>query len=481
MENTPAFHPLDHVSVLRRRMWWLITPLVLAVLIGGALIMVLPRSYATTATLGISLPAMNGQVVSDAQRLTPQERVRSFNQLLLSPVVLERVVKEEGLDKMMPVDAAMGMIGGNANVTLPPLDPSIPQGNVELFYLNFRNENPELAARIANRLADVFIDESAKKRSLRAEDTSAFLNERVKESQERLRELESQLRVAKEAHMGSLPEQTQSNVAQMTAAQQQLAAAANAVRAEQDRLLVLEREIGSSKPTLSDPASPGRPAVTLSPAAAKVVQLERELASKRLTLMDKHPDIIDLQAQLASAKVEVATDVTLPEEQREAQLRSDPAYNNLLRERELVKLNITNLQRQVEYYNSQIGRFMSRVDTAPRVEQQLASLQRETELERGRYTDMVKRVNEAQITERVEQSRGSEHFTIVARAGVPQESTTPFGTIPRLMALTLLLGVCLGGASALGREYLDRSIHDARALNDLDVPVLGEIPRISHV
>ena len=483
MENTPAFHPLDHVSVLRRRMWWLITPLVLAVLIGTAAILLLPRSYATTATLGISLPTMNGQVVSDAQRLTPQERVRSFNQLLLSPLVLERVVKEEGIDKMMPMDAAIGMIGGNAQVTLPPLDPTIPQGTVELFYLNFKNENPELAARITNRLAEVFIDESAKKRTVRAEETSAFLSERVKESQARLGELESQLRVAKEAHMGSLPEQTQSNVAVMTASQQQLMAASNALRAEQDRLLVLEREINSSRPTMADPADPGRSAAapSLSPSTVRILTLEKELAARRLVVTDKHPDITNLQLELARVKAEAADEVTAPAEQREAQLRSDPAYAALLREREQVKLNIASLQRQVEAYNAQIGRYMSRVDTAPRVEQQLASLQRETDLERARYALLVQRVNEAQIAERVEQSRGSEHFTIVSRAAVPEEPTTPIGTIPRVLALTLLLGLCLGGASALGREYLDRSIHDARALNDLDVPVIGEIPRISHV
>lgn len=482
MENTPAFHPLDHVSVLRRRMWWLITPFVLALLIGTAAVLLLPRTYATTATLGISLPAMNGQVVSDAQRLTPQERVRSFNQLLLSPLVLERVIKEEGLDKTMPMDAAMGMIGGSANVTLPAPDPNVPQYNVELFYLNFTNENPQLAARIANRLADVFIDESAKKRTVRAEDTSAFLSERVKESQARLGELESQLRVAKEAHMGSLPEQTQSNVAVMTASQQQLMAASNALRAEQDRLLVLEREINSSKPTMVDPADPGRSAApSLSPATVRVLTVEKELAARRLVVTDKHPDVVNLKEELARAKAEAAEEVVAPAEQREAQLRSDPAYAALLREREQVKLNIASLQRQQESYNAQIGRYMSRVDTAPRVEQQLASLQRETELERARYAQLVQRVNDAQIAEQVEQSRGSEHFTVVSRAGVPEEPTTPIGTIPRVMALTVLLGLCLGGASALGREYLDRSIHDARALNDLDVPVIGEIPRISHV
>jgi len=41
-------------------------------------------------------------------------------------------------------------------------------------------------------------------------------------------------------------------------------------------------------------------------------------------------------------------------------------------------------------------------------------------------------------------------------------------------------GGLLGGGLALGREYLDRSIHDTRALNDIDVPVLGEIPRIAQ-
>ena len=35
-----------------------------------------------------------------------------------------------------------------------------------------------------------------------------------------------------------------------------------------------------------------------------------------------------------------------------------------------------------------------------------------------------------------------------------------------------------GRAAAVGREFLDRSVHDARALNEFEVPVLGEIPRI---
>ncbi len=39
--------------------------------------------------------------------------------------------------------------------------------------------------------------------------------------------------------------------------------------------------------------------------------------------------------------------------------------------------------------------------------------------------------------------------------------------------------LALGGAGAVGREYLDRSIHDARGVRDeFELPVLAEIPRI---
>ena len=43
-------------------------------------------------------------------------------------------------------------------------------------------------------------------------------------------------------------------------------------------------------------------------------------------------------------------------------------------------------------------------------------------------------------------------------------------------------GLVLGGAFAFGREYLDRSVHDARGLRDeFELPVLAEIPRIEAV
>jgi uncharacterized protein involved in exopolysaccharide biosynthesis len=141
-------------------------------------------------------------------------------------------------------------------------------------------------------------------------------------------------------------------------------------------------------------------------------------------------------------------------------------------------MRIRDLQRQEGAIRTQIAMYRARVDAAPRVEQQIATLQREYDIERDQYSDLMNRKRNAEIAENMERIRGSEQFMVLKSAGLPTE---PFAPKPiRVWAVTILLGLVLGGALALGREYLDRAVHDARSLNDLDLPVLGEIPRIAH-
>ena len=49
----------------------------------------------------------------------------------------------------------------------------------------------------------------------------------------------------------------------------------------------------------------------------------------------------------------------------------------------------------------------------------------------------------------------------------------------RIMLMAIAAGLVLGLGMAFAREFLDRSVRDARVLqDDFDVPVLAEIPRI---
>jgi uncharacterized protein involved in exopolysaccharide biosynthesis len=162
MDNAPAFHALDYVSVLRRRMWWFLVPVALALVIGAALIMWLPRQYQGKATLSVSLPMVSQELVGEAQRSDPEERRRAITQVLLSPVLLERVVREEGLDKGRTAASAAEAIKSRVDVQMPPPDPSLPPGTLERFFILYRDSTPEQTQRLTNRFADVFVDESSK-------------------------------------------------------------------------------------------------------------------------------------------------------------------------------------------------------------------------------------------------------------------------------------------------------------------------------
>ncbi len=475
--DSPTFHPLDYVSALRRRMWWFIAPPALSVVAAAALVAWLPREYKTNAVLGDSLPALSPELLKQNAKVSEEERARAITQTLFNPVVLERVVREEGFDKQMPTKEAAAVVRSRVEVAMIKTDPKNQTVGLDQFTIAYSDPSPDVAQRVTNRLADVFVQESSRKREVRAEETSAFIGRQLDASQRRLSVLEGQLRAAKESFMGALPEQTTANVAMVTGLQQQLETTANAIRGEQDRLSMVERQIESMKAGAANEVPvPGLPA-TASPSAVRVVQLERELEVARAAYTEKHPEIVRLREDLAAARAAVTAEQSRPESERVATLRVDPTYRALMADVERARMRIRDLQRQEANIRKQIGMYRVRVDLAPRVEQQMASLQREYDLERQQYAELMNRKRNAEIAENLERSRGSEQFMVLARAGFPTE---PFSPNPqRVWVVTLLLGLVLGGGLALGREYLDRAIHDARALNDLELPVLGEIPRMA--
>jgi uncharacterized protein involved in exopolysaccharide biosynthesis len=184
-----------------------------------------------------------------------------------------------------------------------------------------------------------------------------------------------------------------------------------------------------------------------------------------------------LKDELAKAQADARADAARPESDRVATLRRDPTYSGLLKERDDIRFRIADGQRRQAAIQQQIGMYRARVDAAPKVEQQLATVQREYDLEKSNYSNLSTKLRDAQMNESLERNQGGERFTVLQHASLPSEPFSP--NIPRLLVLVLLVGVCLGGGLALGREYLDRAIYDARALSELELPILGEIPRIA--
>jgi polysaccharide chain length determinant protein (PEP-CTERM system associated) len=484
MMEQQAFHPLDYMAAVNRRKWWFVVPLLLCIALGAAAVAVWPKKYLSRAAIGMQSATLAPDLLRGVSSMDPSERQRAIQQLLLSPTVLERVIREEGINRSKPTgDVAMVLRDNLAqNIEVPPPiglnGRPDPTRGIDLFYIGYTDKDRERAQRITNRVANVFVEENSKAQTQKAENTAEVLQQQVADSQARLTDLENKLRTKKQNYMGRLPEQIGSNVQMVNGARSQLESLSMQLRTEQDHLSMVEGQLDAMR---QGSGVEGMTSSTL--AAAQAAQkhlddLQAQLAGDRaLGWTDKHPDVVRLQEEIKQARADVAASKTTQPANREELLRVDPIYRAKVQERDLAKAHLRELQIASAGAQRQIGEFQSRVESAPVVEQELTSLDREYNLEKTRYGDLNTRWQNARVAEDVMRKQGGERFSILYPADLPK---TPIEPQPlKIMALAIVAGLVLGAAAALGREFLDRSVHDSRALqNEFEVPVLGEIPRI---
>ncbi len=474
--DTTHMHSLDYLAVIRRRRWYLIAPIAAALVVGLLLVRFLPRTYRSTTTLGVTSASVSPHLVAQGSPFDDQERLRAISQQLLSPQILSRVAREEGLAAPDGIDHQVDTLRRAISVSVPdPVAATNAPRSLDAFVVAYTDSQPGRAQRIASRLASVFVDENSKVRAEHAEDTTAFFAAQADASAARLVALEARLRRVKEAHMGELPEQSSANLQAISSLRQQMTESASSLDNERDRIAAIDRQLDAFRREGGDPADTGVNAVS-SP-AARVASLERELTAAQATYTDKHPEVQRLKEELASARRDAAVNAQRPQADQLAQLQRNPAYVRLVADRDAEVARVKALERSRTDAEHGIRAYQSRVDASPMVEQELASIERDYNLEKQQYGDLSAKQRAAAMTANVVRDRGDERFSVLMPASLPTQPVTPVPS--RVMLMTLAAGFCLAAGLALGREFLDGSIHDERQLRDeLELPTLGSVSRL---
>lgn len=478
--DEPRFHPLDYVSVLRRRKWWFIAPFAACVIVGALLAAFLPREYMSEAEIGIADPTLSPELLRGVQSLDARERQRAVQQLL-SRTVLERVVREERLSPNRPVEEAAAALRARVeeNISVPP--PLAKSGGtkegIESFRLGYVADSPERAQRIANRVATVFVEENSKTKTQRAENTSEVLAQQLRDSEEKLAQLQDQLTKKKVAYMGRLPTQMDTNAQTLNGLRQQLESLSTQIAGESQRLSQIESTLEMMQQGAGSSALTSAGVDAIRGSQSRVTALQRELTGARaLGYTDKHPEIVRIKSEIAEAERELAAAGQAPAN-REELLSADPLFRQKLDERNLLRIRLTQLRRAETQARAQIADYQRRVESAPMVEQELAPLTQSYDLERARHADLATKYQNAVIAEDLARKQGGERFVVLNPAYLPGRPVKP--DILMVLLVSVGLGFALGTIAVVGREFLDRSVHDVRALQtEFEVPVLGEIPRI---
>ncbi len=453
----------DYISIVRYRKWLLIIPMLTLTFVTAFGSRFLTDIFRAQTTILVS----EGDVPSDIVKTTVsdsiQERVATIREQVLSESLLLNVIRSYGLYPTManrPTEELIAVMRANVQVE---------QHGKNAFTISFTGTDPMVVQAVTNRLAQLFIDETVGDRVRSSKTTSEFLQQQLAELKTQLDAAEKKVADFKSSHIGTLPEEMDSNQSNLDRLHRDLTSINEQITAAEDRKVLLETQMAKLQGELFSSGSGDM--VTLE---QQIESLEAQLNQALQTLTPEHPDVKALKAKIAQLKAQVGTQVTVGGHSYRVNAVNRALYEQL----QATTRTINGLYAQRASIQGQIGGLNARVNLSPQVQQELSALTRDYDKLREAYQDLQKKHLEAQQAAELEAQQKGRQFKIIDPARFPEKPYKP--NRPQLVGLAMVIGLFLGLLAIFITEHMDHSFRDDDELSRFTgKPVLTTIPRFS--
>jgi uncharacterized protein involved in exopolysaccharide biosynthesis len=153
--------------------------------------------------------------------------------------------------------------------------------------------------------------------------------------------------------------------------------------------------------------------------------------------------------------------------------------SELMAQRGRVNREIAAIKDEISELQTQVGYYQQRVETTPKIEQELLSLRRDYENIQATYKSLLDRKLEADIAVNMEKRLQGEQFRILDPARLPETPISP--NMEKLFLLCVVAGLGLGGGLIFLLEFLDNSVRKPESVPaKLGIPVLVAVPSLDR-
>lgn len=457
-------------AVLRRRRWWLLLPLLGGWAAVASLRYVLPAQYQSQALLLIEQQAVPHTYVQPNVTFNADQMLQSLGQQVLSHDRLAQVVRQyhlyPGVEARQGLDAAIFKL--RKAISIQPVSlaslPHPQSGDWSAITIGFQAQSPALAQAVANDLTTLFIQDNLQATQQASAQTTSFLDQQVQQAAAQLQQARAQVQTFERAHLGTLPGQTQTNLAMAMSLQAELASSLAAVNST-------KQEIASDRALLAQAPSPDQQAQQ-----QQLATLEAQLQQLRSRYTARYPAVIALQQQIAALKHSPsaaaggsspsasAAQSSLALSQVRSQLQADEA---LLPEQ----------QKQAKELQHQVAGYQRRLALAPLPASELAGLNAQEQQAAAAYQDLLSKRNASQMASQLEAQQGGAQFRLLDAPALPQKPVSPKPAV--LSLLGVAVGLILGLAVSAAAELLqDRIRGEAEIIATGLTPILARVPSL---
>jgi polysaccharide chain length determinant protein (PEP-CTERM system associated) len=463
------------LGIVSRRKWFLIIPLVLAAPLVTLWALSLPNIFEASTTILITPQKVPVDYVRPTITTDIGDRVDIIIKQMLSYDRLGQIIDEFRLYPEMVKDHTREEIFYRmiSDITITPEEslthPEDRSGTkekvIDSFKLSYRGENPRLVAAVANKLASIFIEENLKEREQLAVGTSDFLSKELEQAKNQLTQQEARIAQYKQQYRGELPSELQANLNKLERLQSAQQALAEAISAEEDRRITLEKAIGEYQ-AANSAADPARRLQELQ------AILSNHYASGRT---DRHPDIVATKKEIELVRQRMTHSRANPAD--ETLDVGNPAILQTRQELGASKLRVQSLKEDIARVTEMVQKIEKLVAETPKRQEELNTLERDLGIMERQYQDLLSKMQDARMAENLERKQKGEQFRVLNAAQVPTKPIQPD------RAKYILFGIFFSFMFGMGLVVLvEVSDHSIRKSADVssyfEVPVLASIPRV---
>lgn len=348
----------------------------------------------------------------------------------------------------------------------------------DVLQISYRSSDAKQAAVVVNTLIKNYLENDIRTNRTEAVAAREFISKQLPEVEAKVRSAEYGLRQFKEKNrVVELQEEAKTSIKNQSDLADQIIKSEAQLVDISSQIQALQNQLGLNS----------RQAValnTLSQSTA-VQQLLNEFRSsqdkfavERTRYSDEHPIIIDLanKVQVLRQQLELRIVQTLGTSQalRERDLQLDPLKQNLIAELVKQEIERIGLSNRVATLGNALTLYRQRANVLPRLEQNQRQLERNLQVARQTYEQLLRRYQEVQVIE----NKTVGNARIVSEAQVTNRPVSP--KLYLNLALGGFLGIILAIGAALMLEALDGSVRTLEEAQELlGYPLLGTIPRLS--
>lgn len=479
---------ISQILTIARGMWkyrrlgvataWLVAA------VGAVVVLIVPDRYEASAriyvdTQSILKPLMSGLAVQP----NVEQQINMLSRTLISRPNVEKLIRMADLD-----------LGNKTKADQDNLVDSVTQGiqikntgRDNLYTLSFRDPVPGKAQRVVQSLVSIFVESSLGNNRKDSDTARKFIEEQIKNYVTKLEEAEARLKDFKLKNIELQTADGKDMSGRLSEVMTQLNQARLELREAENARDSAKHQLESEKAGTSSAARSILQESALSVSTpeidARIEIQKRNLDTLSQRFTDQHPDVVsgrklirDLEELKRKEMLELRKQAManpLPTTGAGANL----AVQEIGRLLANSEIQVASLRARVGEYEARYSRAREQMKLAPQLEAEYAQLNRDYDIQKKNYQDLVARRESAAMSGELDNASGMADFRLIDPPRVSDRPVAPNRVLLLPLALVAALGAGLGIAFLMSQ--IRPVFFDGNVLRNVTgLPLLGVVTMI---